>query len=186
MSLGEKIKNIRKRFGLSQEELSSMLNVSRQAITKWETDIGLPDTDNLKALSKLFGITMDYLLNNEELPLLVMKMELDKKKYSNKIQSYAKILKEYYPTPWQIFVLTREKKKSKLESAFDFVIGAGTLDLGDALSDMSPYYLIKKDNLKLLVNINDWILEVVELNCDINEKRFIVGKNQFKKHQEIK
>lgn len=74
MTLGEKLKNIRKRFGLSQEELAEIINVSRQAITKWESDIGLPDTDNLVGLSRVFGITVDYLLNKEnDLPLLVMR-----------------------------------------------------------------------------------------------------------------
>lgn len=43
MTLGEKLKEIRKRFGLSQEQLAEIINVSRQAITKWESDNGLPD-----------------------------------------------------------------------------------------------------------------------------------------------
>ena len=73
MTLGQKLKEIRKKFGLSQEQLAEIMNVSRQAITKWETDVGLPDTENLKELSRIFGITIDYLLdNNNELPLLVM------------------------------------------------------------------------------------------------------------------
>ena len=48
MTLGQKLKEIRKKFGLSQEQLAEIMNVSRQAITKWETDEGLPDTENLK------------------------------------------------------------------------------------------------------------------------------------------
>ena len=43
MTLGQKLKEIRKRFGLSQESLAEIMNVSRQAITKWESDEGLPD-----------------------------------------------------------------------------------------------------------------------------------------------
>ena len=64
MMLGEKIKSIRKSFGFTQEELAEKLNVSRQAITKWENDNGLPDVTNLQELSKVFGLTVDYLLNN--------------------------------------------------------------------------------------------------------------------------
>ena len=66
MTLGEKIKEMRKKFGLSQEELASIMNVSRQAITKWESDGGLPDISNLQELSKVFGITIDYLLDRKE------------------------------------------------------------------------------------------------------------------------
>ena len=186
MTLGQKLKEIRKKFGLSQEQLAEIINVSRQAITKWETDAGLPDTENLKELSRIFGISIDYLLdNNNELPLLVMKKKLDKENYKNKISSYEEVLKEYYPAPWKIYILTREKKMSKLEGIFDFIIGAGTIDVADALNDMSPYYLAIKDNIKLLVNIKDWVLEVKELNPDINEKKFIVDKNIFRKHNEL-
>lgn len=186
MTLGQKLKEIRKKFGLSQEQLAEIINVSRQAITKWETDAGLPDTENLKELSRIFEISIDYLLdNNNELPLLVMKKKLDKDNYKNKISSYEEVLKEYYPAPWKIYILTREKKMSKLEGIFDFIIGAGTIDVADALNDMSPYYLAIKDNIKLLVNIKDWVLEVKELNPDINEKKFIVDKNIFRKHNEL-
>ena len=186
MTLGQKLKEIRKKFGLSQEQLAEIINVSRQAITKWETDAGLPDTENLKELSRIFEISIDYLLdNNNELPLLVMKNKLYKENYKNKISSYEEVLKEYYPAPWKIYILTREKKMSKLEGIFDFIIGAGTIDVADALNDMSPYYLAIKDNIKLLVNIKDWVLEVKELNPDINEKKFIVDKNIFRKHNEL-
>lgn len=186
MTLGQKLKEIRKKLGLSQEQLAEIMNVSRQAITKWENDVGLPDTENLKEISHIFGVTIDYLLdNNNDLPLLAMKKELDKNKYKSKISSYEEILKEYYPEPWKIYILTREKKMGKLERIFDFIIGAGTIDVADALNDMSPYYLVKKDNIKLLVNIKNWVLEVKELNSDINEKRFIVDKNIFRKCQEL-
>ena len=82
MTLGQKLKEIRKRFGLSQESLAEIMNVSRQAITKWESDEGLPDVSNLQELSKVFNLTVDYLLDNDNsLPALSMKKELDKDKY---------------------------------------------------------------------------------------------------------
>lgn len=64
MELSEKIKRFRKENGFSQEELAERLAVSRQAITKWETGIGIPDVVNLKALAGLFGITVDELLSD--------------------------------------------------------------------------------------------------------------------------
>lgn len=181
MKLGEKLKEIRKRLGLSQEKLAEIMNVSRQAITKWENDGGIPDISNLQELSKIFGITVDYLLNDDYgLPTLSMTKELDKDKYDGKISSYAVILKEYYPEPWKVYSLIREKKMSKLEATFDFIIGAGTVGLADVLNDLSPFYLVVKDNLKMLVNIKDWTLRVYELPCDTNIKKFVYGKNKFK------
>lgn len=85
MTLGEKLKEIGKRFGLSQEQLAEIMNVSRQAITKWENDGGIPDISNLQELSKVFDITVDYLLNDDnQLPVLSMTKELDKDKYNEK------------------------------------------------------------------------------------------------------
>lgn len=186
MTVGNKIKTIRKKFGITQAELAEILNVSRQAITKWESDLGLPDTDNLKLLSKTFGITIDYLLDNDsDLPLLSMRILLNKNEYAGKIRSYNKVLKKYFSSPCEIYILTRDKKMTKAEAIFDFFIGAGTVGLADALNDPSPYYLVKKDNLKLLANIKDWTLQVQELSNDIDEKYFVVGKNKYYRHQKL-
>lgn len=186
MTLSEKLKEIRKRFGLSQEQLAEIMNVSRQAITKWETDGGIPDVSNLQRLSKVFGITVDYLLNDEnKLPALSMIKELNKDKYNEKKSSYKEILKEYYPAPCDIYTLTKTKKMSKLEATFDFFIGAGTIEVADQLNDISPFYLIIKDNLKMLVNIKDWTLKVYELPSDINIKKFVYDKNKFKMGKKV-
>lgn len=64
MTFGEKLKSIRKQAGMSQEKLAEKLGVSRQAITKWETDAGIPDIENIMAISALFHISIDELLSN--------------------------------------------------------------------------------------------------------------------------
>ena len=180
MTLGQKLKEIRKRFGLSQEQLAEIMNVSRQAITKWENNRGLPDVSNLQELSKVFGITVDYLLNdNNQLPALSMKKELKKEKYKSKLSMYQEVLKEYYPEPWEVYGLRREKKMNIVENIIDFFVDIMPITLADITSDISPYYLIKKDSLKLLVNINDYVLEVTQLPSNINDKKFIYGKNKF-------
>ena len=66
MTLGEKIKEARKQCGLSQEQLAEKMSVSRSAIAKWETDKGLPDIDNLKALAGFLNVSVDYLLDDGE------------------------------------------------------------------------------------------------------------------------
>jgi transcriptional regulator with XRE-family HTH domain len=183
MTLGQKLKEIRKRFGLSQEALAEIMNVSRQAITKWESDNGLPDVRNLQELSKVFGITVDYLLNDEnQLPALSMRKELDKEKYKNKLSMYNDVLKEYYPEPYEIYYLVRNKKLTIPDILLDTftVPEIGPVSTADELSDLSPYYLIKKDNLKLLVNIKKYVLEVTQLPSNTNEKKFTYGKNKFR------
>lgn len=66
MTLAEKLKMIRKQAGFSQEKLAEKLGVSRQAVTKWETDAGTPDIENLMAISTMFAISIDELLSNEK------------------------------------------------------------------------------------------------------------------------
>lgn len=65
MSFADKLRTYRKHAGLSQEQLAEKLGVSRQAITKWETNSGLPDTENLIAVSALLNITIDELLSEK-------------------------------------------------------------------------------------------------------------------------
>jgi transcriptional regulator with XRE-family HTH domain len=65
MKLSDKIVRLRKSNGWSQEDLAEKLNVSRQAISRWEGSTAQPDAANILQLSKLFGVTTDYLLNDE-------------------------------------------------------------------------------------------------------------------------
>lgn len=65
MTLGQRIQEYRLRLELSQEALGERLGVSRQAVSKWEADAAVPDTDKLIALSKLFGLSLNELLQVE-------------------------------------------------------------------------------------------------------------------------
>lgn len=65
MKLSDKLVGLRKSAGMSQEELAEKLNVSRQAVSRWEMGTAMPDAANILQLSKLFHVTTDYLLNEE-------------------------------------------------------------------------------------------------------------------------
>ena len=65
MTLSEKILDLRKQQGMSQENLAEKLGVSRQAVSRWEVGSALPDASNIRQLSRLFGVTADYLLNDD-------------------------------------------------------------------------------------------------------------------------
>lgn len=63
MTFAENVKMLRKQAGMSQEQLAEKLGVSRQAVTKWETGAGIPDIENIMAISALFDISIDDLLS---------------------------------------------------------------------------------------------------------------------------
>ena len=68
MILGEKIARLRRKNGWSQEELADKMEVSRQAVSKWESGQTMPDLERILRLSSLFGVTIDYLLKDGEAP----------------------------------------------------------------------------------------------------------------------
>ena len=67
MKFNEKLQELRKNKGLTQEELSECLFVSRTAISKWESGRGYPSIDSLKEISRYFSISIDELLSTEKL-----------------------------------------------------------------------------------------------------------------------
>lgn len=65
MKLSEKLHSLRKKSGLSQEELAEKLDVSRQAISKWESGVSVPESEKLIVISSYFNVSVDYLLKDE-------------------------------------------------------------------------------------------------------------------------
>lgn len=65
-SMGTRIKELRKIKNISQEELANKLSVSRQTISKWESDIVSPDINNMEMISKFFEVSIDYIINGKE------------------------------------------------------------------------------------------------------------------------
>lgn len=64
----DRLYQLRKARGISQEELSDIVGVSRQAVQKWESGASKPDMDKLVAIARYFGVTLDYLITGEETP----------------------------------------------------------------------------------------------------------------------
>ena len=77
----EKLQELRKRKGITQEELAALLYVSRTAVSKWESGRGYPNLDSLKALSTVFSVTVDELLSGDE--LLCLAQEESQQKQSH-------------------------------------------------------------------------------------------------------
>ena len=66
MNVADRIYELRKEKGMSQEELANELGVSRQAVSKWESEKSTPDIENISELCNLFEVSANYLLNGEE------------------------------------------------------------------------------------------------------------------------
>ncbi|MBR0391710.1 MAG: helix-turn-helix transcriptional regulator [Oscillospiraceae bacterium] len=65
MALSEKLYELRKKSGLSQEQLAEQLDVSRQAVSKWESGKAVPESDTLISISEYFNVTLDYLMKED-------------------------------------------------------------------------------------------------------------------------
>lgn len=69
MKFNEKLFELRKKAGMTQQDLAEKLNVSRQAVSRWEMGTAMPDVENLIAMSELFSVSLDYLLKEQAEPV---------------------------------------------------------------------------------------------------------------------
>ena len=90
MTLGQRIQELRKQRGMSQEALGDALGVSRQAVSKWENDINMPDIALLLPLSELLGVTTDELLGKEKHEVMIIS-DPNKKKDLMKMMFRVKV-----------------------------------------------------------------------------------------------
>lgn len=86
MNIAQRIQRLRKESGLSQEQLANEIGVSRQAVSKWESEQSVPDLDKIIALSEYFNVTTDYILKGKN-----SKTESDKNATASKILYIASV-----------------------------------------------------------------------------------------------
>lgn len=195
-TLGEKLKSARKRAGLTQEQLAEKLLVSRQAITKWESDKGMPDIENLKQLSKLLGVSIDYLLDSgENIDLSITREEInfDNYTYTRKIsgrwnKKAAKkdmVVAEKYPNA-EIHYLTGKQILTKGEKIIDNAIGFltdGPFGIPELINGVKnsdkEFYLVNQGDKQYFVIVTDEFIESRQLAEKTTEKKFEVGNFSF-------
>lgn len=66
MSLGERLKQLRKKKKLIQKDIAEMLGIDNTTVSKWESDTYEPDIDNLNKLAEIYGVSVDYLIGNKK------------------------------------------------------------------------------------------------------------------------
>lgn len=145
MTLGEKIKKYRQKLGLSQEQLAEKINVSRQAITKWENDSGIPDIDNLISLSKVMGISLDELVMGEkENDISDIKRSVINQRNSNcKLYLFAII---GFSFAWFLFFVSLLLNVADDNIAAAMLSGINTTLLGLPIGLFSRKYFIAKNS----------------------------------------
>ena len=190
MTFGEKLKKARKESALSQEQLAEKINVSRSAIAKWETDKGIPDINNLKAISELLNISIDYLLSDDK------KISFNEIKEVINLNDYEKsgkcrnkkdaVCLAKNCDAKAIHSLIRSKKMSKVEWLIDFIVQPGVVDVLDKFNDKdTSFYLIEKDTKQYLAKVTDEFIITTELNEKVNTNKFVIGKYQYKKGYQL-
>ena len=185
MTFGEKLKDARKTSGLSQEQLAEKLSVSRSAVAKWESDKGLPDVDNLKAMAQLLDVSLDYLLaDDERISFNETKepIDLDSFEKTGKCRSKkdAACLSRYHDAD-AIWPLIRTKKMNRLEWLADFVTQPGIVQILDYIDNPDAYYLVERSGRQILVRISKEFITSSDLTSRIDPKKFVIGNYVFRK-----
>ncbi len=199
MTFGEKLKEARVKAGLSQEELAQRLSVSRSAVAKWETDKGMPDVANLKAVAKLLDVSVDHLLDDENiLDLSVIREPVDLKGAKGlikKAKAKDALVKEKF-SDYEVIPLSATKKLSKSEKIRDeamrlftaFLPGIGSFDSGTdivyALQNVNnTFYLAENDKKQFFIIVSDEFMEIRQVAARITGKKFEIGDYKLVKVQ---
>ena len=186
MTISEKIKAARKNCGLTQEQLAEKLCVSRAAVAKWESGKGLPDVENLRALSKLLDVSIDYLLDDgTDANLLVTKEILhpDELQISGRCRCWqdAAVVKRF-PDARKINQVALLHQLNKIEWWADFL----TCGLYTAIWGVSHwktwtgyYYLVDRNSQQFFVQVDAECITSTALPEKIDKSSFYIGDRKY-------
>lgn len=203
ISLGEKIKKARLEAGLTQEELSELLMVSRAAVAKWETNRGLPDIDNLKFIASALSVSVDYLLdenNSVDFSITKKPINLNKYGFDGRLSGFKKskikeqiVLDEYPDSEINMLTVVKtynsssEKMVDNFVGWFSTLLGGlplfGIYDFSKAVSTLGAYqyYLVDKKDKQYFVLITDEYIISRIMGVAFNSKKFRIGDKEFMK-----
>ena len=174
MTLGEKIREARRKCGLSQERLAERLSVSRSAIAKWETDKGLPDVGNLKILARLLNVSVDHLLDETKtVEDLVIReaYQLSAYGYGCKKVRKDRVVRSKFPDA-VIFPLLARQEPADLGSLGDAAPDCRGSALDRVKNTDKAFYLMEKDGRQFLVTVTDAYVETRPLERPLQGNSF--------------
>lgn len=147
MSLGEKLLYLRKKEGLSQEDVAEKLGVSRQTVSKWETDQTVPELIKAKLLSQLYNVSYDYLISGSHISgdVTGIEMIVDEIDWTGAWSKKYPILASYQGIKG---IYTYSEKISELYDTFKIEFGFDDVDTVLVLKDIlyQKYKMAKKKN----------------------------------------
>ncbi len=185
MTLGEKIRKARNHSGLSQEQLAEKMCVSRSAVAKWEAGNGLPDIENLKLLSRILGVSLDQLLQEDSALSIREPVNLALwGRGCNKVKK-DRIIRSKFPDALIHSLLaqispTREDQIIANVPSFltDAPLGIPAY-MGGGKNTDREFYLVEQENCQYFVMVTDTFLECGILEQKITESRFSMGNWNF-------
>lgn len=191
MTLADKLKEARKNVGLTQNELAEKLCVSRQAVTKWETGAGIPDVDNLKMLSKVLNVSIDFLLDDEDVvDKTVIREQINLEDYvkeGNLRNKKDAVVYAKYPNA-DIVPLLAQKKSTKGQKIFGELLGwltdapFGTDEVFNKIADAhNSYYLVQQEDKQIFVTVTEDFIESKVLAKKIIGDKFEIGNFKYQK-----
>lgn len=187
MTLGEKIRESRKRCGLSQEQLAEKMAVSRSAVAKWETDKGLPDVGNLKILARLLNVSVDRLLDEGEAPegsVIREPYNLGAYGYGCSKVRKDRVVREKFPDA-VIWPLLGQQVPAELPVPADSAADCRTGIPEGLKKPDSAFYLVEKDGHRLFVTVTDAFVEIRPVEEPLRGSFSIDGWNFIKSNYEI-
>lgn len=175
MNFGERLINLRKQKGMSQEELAEKLNMTRQTISKWELGVSTPDMESLKNISNLFGISVDELISNNE--------NTNTNNTINNNPEYVGVNSNYIPNSGSY--VREDKSSKKMANAYlIFIIAIIALTLTMMIFILCRHFFgwgrIKEDNAGRILNTS---LNMLDKQTNTTEKIMENAGNIIKEAQ---
>ena len=193
MTLGEKIKKLRNNANISQEDLAEQIGVSRQIVTKWENDAGLPDIQNLKKIAKVFDISIDELLDYKdelfEKDILEEKYSLEGITKTGKCRSKEEqYVVNRFGGAISIYSLLRKKKWSLKKNIFWFIIEPSfSPEMEDFLENgVNTICLVEEKDNSYIVILKKGIMKIIKLKVSFSDKKLDIDGYEYKKLYKIK
>lgn len=180
MNMGEKIREARKIQGLSQEQLAEKLSVSRSAVAKWETGKGLPDVGNLKMLSRLLHISVDHLLDEEEV-VIREAYDPDAWGYGCKKVRKDRFLRSRFPDA-AIYTLLGRREPPAPGKLTRRVTDCRTAAPDPLRETDKAFYLVEREGQCFFVTVTDAYLEIRPLEQPPDANRFTLDGWTFIKY----
>lgn len=185
MSLGAKIKDGRSRAGLTQQQLAEKVHVSRQAVSKWESDRGVPDVVNLQALAALFDTTVDALLADDLGEGTTSLVEgIDARSFEVRRPArhrFDAVVRAHFPGAEIVQPLTRTKKLSGWKWWLDLITFPGAFDVAGQLDDRAGFFLVEEGDGRWLVKVSDTRLVRTALSEPFAGRRLVIGDDVLRK-----